>query len=168
MDLPQHLFNYVSSITPLVSVELVITCPSSHVLLSWRDDDLYGPGWHLPGGIVRHKESLIDRIRFVALKECSIDRFESCIFLQVNQIMNPNRNLRGHFISLVYGLSIDYVPCVDQDNCQNGSLGLFSSAPTNLIEQHRRFVGLINSCISGSPTNIDPSGNVCLEYSLEK
>ena len=168
MELPQHLFNYVSSITPLVSVELIITCPSKLVLLSWRDDDLYGPGWHLPGGIVRHKESLIDRIRFVALKECAIDRFDSCTFLQINQIMNPNRNLRGHFISLVYGLSIGYDPCVDQNDFKNGSLGLFSSAPTNLIEQHRRFEGLINACISGSAANIDPSGNVCSEYFFEK
>lgn len=167
MELPQHLFNYVSSITPLVSVELIITCPSRLVLLNWRDDGLYGPGWHLPGGIVRHKESLIDRIRFVALKECGIDRFESCTFLQINQIMNPNRNLRGHFISLVYGLSIGYDPFVDQADFQNGSLGLFSSAPTNLIEQHRRFESLINASISGSSTNIDPSGNVCSDYFLK-
>ena len=166
MELPQHLFDYVSSITPLISVELIITCPSGLVLLSWRDDGMYGPGWHLPGGIVRHKESLIDRIRIVALKECSIETITSCTFLQVNQVMNPHRDLRGHFITLVYGLTIDYMPTTDQNAYQNGSLGLFTSAPANLIEQHRRFQSLINSCISGSYTSIDPAGNVCSDYNI--
>ncbi len=168
MDLPQHLFDYVSSITPLVSVELVVTCPSNLVLLSWRDDGLYGPGWHLPGGILRHKESLIDRIRLVASKECSIESFVSCTFLQVNQIMNPDRNLRGHFIAFVYCLAIDHIPCFDKSDLKNGSLELFSCAPPNLIEQHRRFENLINSCISGDHRSIDPAGNVCSEYSVIK
>ena len=166
MELPQHLFNYVSSITPLVSVELIITCPSNLVLLSWRDDDLYGPGWHLPGGIVRHKESLINRIRLVASKECSIENFESCTFLQVNQVMNTNRDLRGHFIALVFGLTLDYIPTLQKVDRQNGSLGLFSSAPLDLIDQHRQFVELINSRISGSRIPLDPSGNVCSEYNV--
>ena len=166
MELPQHLFNYVSSITPLISVELIISCPSNLVLLSWRDDGLYGPGWHMPGGIVRHKESLIHRIRQVAFKECSIETFQSFTFLQVNQIMNPNRDLRGHFIALVFGLTIDYIPSAAQGIRQNGSLGLFSSAPPNLIQQHRHFEKLINSFISGSHSTIDPAGNVCSEYTI--
>ena len=168
MELPQHLFNYVSSITPLVSVELVITTPSKHVLLSWRDDGLYGPGWHLPGGVLRHKESLIDRIRTVASKECSVESFISCNFVQVNQIMNPNRDLRGHFIAFVYHLCIDHDPTLDNSILTNGSLSLFSSAPSNLIKQHLQFKSLINSCISGSQSTINPAGNVCLEYSITK
>ncbi len=164
MELPQHLFNYVSSITPLISVELIIKCPSNLVLLSWRDDGLYGPGWHLPGGVVRHKESLIDRIHAVASTECCIESFEPCTFLQVNQIMNPNRDLRGHFLAFAFGLSIDFVPSVDQRNPQNGSLGLFPTAPSNLIPQHRRYANLINTFISGATTPIDPAGNICSEY----
>ena len=166
MDLPQHLFNYVSSITPLISVELIITCPSNLVLLSWRDDGLYGPGWHLPGGIVRHKESLIHRIRQVAFNECSIDTFQSCTFLQVNQIMNPHRDLRGHFIALVFRLTIDYIPSVNQGILENGSLALFPTAPANLIQQHRHFETLINFCLSGAHASIDPSGNVCSDYTI--
>jgi len=166
MDLPQHLFNYVSSITPLVNVELVITGPSKFVLLSWRDDGLYGPGWHLPGGILRYKESLLDRIRLVAYSECNIGSFTTCTFLQVNQVINPRRDLRGHFISLVFGLSIDYIPVVGEPNTQDGSLGLFYSAPANLIDQHRRYIELINAFISHSSFSIDHSGNSCHSYSL--
>ena len=164
MELPQHLFDYVSSITPLISVELIITCPDDCVLLSWRDDGVYGPGWHLPGGIVRHKESLLKRIRIVASQECSIENFDTCTFLQVNQIMNPNRNHRGHFITILYGITLDYVPSIEKNDLKNGSLGLFSSAPCNLIVQHRQFRGLIDSCISGNVNNIDPAGNVCSDY----
>ncbi len=166
MQLPQHLFNYVSSITPLISVELIITCPSNLVLLSWRDDCLYGPGWHLPGGVLRYKESIIHRIRQVAFNECAIHSFQSCSFLQVNQIMNPNRDLRGHFIALVFGIKINYIPKTDQGICKNGSLRLFSSSPPNLIDQHRHFEQLINSCILGSHMTIDPSGNVCSDYDI--
>jgi len=167
MDLPQHLFDYVSSITPLVNVELVITGPSKFVLLSWRDDGLYGPGWHLPGGILRYKESLLDRIERVAYSECNIESFTTCTFLQVNQVMNPSRDLRGHFISLIFGLSIDYIPVVGDSSYQHGSLGLFYSAPANLIDQHRRYIALINAFISESSSSIDHSGNVCHHYSLQ-
>ena len=166
MNLPQHLFNYVSTITPLVSVELIIISPSNHVLLSWRDDGLYGPGWHLPGGIIRHKESLIDRIRIVALKECGIDKIKRCRFLQVNQIMNPDRDLRGHFISLTYCIEIDYEPQILDIDLVDGSLRLFPSAPENLITQHIRYSSLIDACISSSHHSIDSSGNVCSEYSV--
>lgn len=161
MDLPQHLFNYVSTITPLVSVELVIRCPRNKVLLSWRDDDLYGPGWHLPGGVVRYKESLIDRVSLVASIECSIDSFDSCTFLQVNQTINSSRDLRGHFISLIYGLTINYVPRISHSTLTNGSLALFSASPPNLIAQHLQYSDLINSFLSGDNENIEAAGNVC-------
>ena len=165
MDLPNHLFHYISSITPLVSVELIITTPSNLVILAWRDDGMYGPGWHLPGGVLRHKESLIDRIRYVALHECSIESFSSCDFLQVNQVMNPERDIRGHFISLLFHLTIDYTPGNINTSFSNGSLGLFSSAPNNLISQHLIYSDIINSCTKISVPFCSSSGNVCNEYS---
>ena len=166
MDLPQHLFNYVSSITPLVNVELVIVCPSNSVILTWRDDGLYGPGWHLPGGVLRHKELLIDRIRLVASSECSIESFSSCSFLQINQVMNPNRDLRGHFISLVYGVTIDYIPSISQSDLRNGSMRLFSSPPDNLIKQHRRYKRLIELFMADNASSISSAGNVCSEEAV--
>jgi colanic acid biosynthesis protein WcaH len=31
-------------------------------LLTWRDDESFGAGWHVPGGIIRYKETAADRI----------------------------------------------------------------------------------------------------------
>ena len=70
--------------------------------------------------------------------------------------MNPNRDIRGHFIALVFGVTIDYIPIIDKHHLVNGSLDLFPSAPSNLIDQHRCFESLINSCISGNYSLTNP------------
>ena len=51
IGLPEELFLYVSSITPLVNVDLLIKDDRGRALLTWRDDSYYGPDWHVPGGI---------------------------------------------------------------------------------------------------------------------
>ena len=56
--LPDELFYYISRITPLVNVDLLIKDESERTLLSWRDDQYCGKGWHVPGGIVRFKETM--------------------------------------------------------------------------------------------------------------
>ena len=40
-----------------------------NTLLAWRDDHLNGKGWHIPGGIIRFKESIKKRINEVAKNE---------------------------------------------------------------------------------------------------
>ena len=59
-------FLLVSQLTPLVNVELLIDDKEKGSLLTWRHDEFYGPGWHLPGGIVRFKELASTRIKKVA------------------------------------------------------------------------------------------------------
>ena len=71
--LPNHLFRYISSITPLINVDLIVCDPKKGFLLSWRSDEYYGPGWHIPGGIIRFKENFIDRLYFVAKNELNLD-----------------------------------------------------------------------------------------------
>ena len=59
----KNLFESISSLTPAVSVELIIKSQDQQSnLLTWRDDELYGPGWHVPGGVVRFKETLSSRV----------------------------------------------------------------------------------------------------------
>ena len=57
------LYEAVSRLTPSISVEAVVKNPdASKTLLIWRNDRMYGPGWHLPGGVLRFKETLKDRL----------------------------------------------------------------------------------------------------------
>ena len=61
--LPDDLFYYVSSITPMINVDLLIKNKKGHTLLAWRDDQYAGKGWHIPGGIIRFKESINEGVR---------------------------------------------------------------------------------------------------------
>ena len=86
----------------MVNVDLLIHNPTKGVILTWRSDKFYGPGWHIPGGIIRFKESLITRLKKVALKELNIEKIEKINFQSIYQIMNPTRDIRGHFLSLCF------------------------------------------------------------------
>ena len=71
--LPEDVFRFVSRITPLINVDLLIQDDRSRTLLTWRDDEFFGPGWHVPGGIIRYKESAADRLRACAREELGAD-----------------------------------------------------------------------------------------------
>ncbi|MEO1944761.1 MAG: NUDIX domain-containing protein, partial [Candidatus Thioglobus sp.] len=60
--LPEEVFLFTSRITPIVNVDLIIRNNNNETLLTWRGGDYYSPGWHIPGGIVRYKESMHERI----------------------------------------------------------------------------------------------------------
>ena len=60
----------------MVNVDLLIHNPNK-VLFVMGSDKFYGPGWHIPGGIIRFKESLITRLKKVALKELNIEKIEN-------------------------------------------------------------------------------------------
>ena len=53
--LPQEIFFFISRITPMINVDLLIKDEKGRTLLAWRDDEFY-KGWHIPGGIIRFKE----------------------------------------------------------------------------------------------------------------
>ena len=60
--LPQEIFYFVSRTTPMVNVDLLIKDERKRTLLAWRNDALAGEGWHLPGGIIRFKEKIEERL----------------------------------------------------------------------------------------------------------
>jgi len=66
MGLPEDIFQFFSRNTPMVNVDLLIKDENGRTLLSWRGTQFSGVGWHVPGGIVRYKESLEYRIQKVA------------------------------------------------------------------------------------------------------
>lgn len=59
--LPEDLF-FATSLIPLVNVDLFVH-EGKKILLSWRDDEFHGKGWHIPGGCIRLKETCEDRIQ---------------------------------------------------------------------------------------------------------
>lgn len=95
------LFDTVSCLTPMVNVDLLIYNTEGKMLVSWREDAVCGKGWHIPGGIIRFKEHMKDRIEKTALEElgCIVD-FDP-VPLEINEII-LDQTIRGHFISLLY------------------------------------------------------------------
>jgi len=100
--LPEDLLMLVSRLTPLVNVDLLIQDSGGRTLLTWRHDRFYGPGWHIPGGIIRYKEKALDRIRAVALRELVAEVESEAAPLLVREYIDLHAGDRGHFISLLY------------------------------------------------------------------
>jgi colanic acid biosynthesis protein WcaH len=146
--LPPDVFRLVSQLTPLVNVDLLIHDESGQTLLTWRADEFYGPGWHIPGGIVRFKESLATRIAKVADLElgCTVDFDPKPIAM--NEITHPRRNVRGHFISFLYTCRLNSEP--DEKLKFHGKIPLNGQwqwcdrCPDPLIPVHERYRDFIN------------------------
>jgi ADP-ribose pyrophosphatase YjhB (NUDIX family) len=100
--LPEEFFLFVSRFTPIVNVDLLIRDDRERTLLTWREDEYYGSGWHVPGGIIRYKESAEDRIRATARREIGADVAFDPEPIAIEQAVEPGRRERGHFISLLY------------------------------------------------------------------
>src|SRR4030042_3341997 len=97
--LPEEVFLCISRMTPLVNVDLLIKNDENQTLLTWRDDVYWGPGWHIPGGIIRHKETFADRIKAVAKNEVGAEVKFYSIPLAMNEVIIKERKDRSHFIS---------------------------------------------------------------------
>ena len=67
--LPEEVFLFASRIMPLINVDLLIQEDGGRTLLTWRDDESFGQGWHIPGGIIRYKQTTAERIRACARQE---------------------------------------------------------------------------------------------------
>lgn len=86
---------------PMVNVDLFITDESGRVLLTWRDDEIYGAGWHVPGGVIRFQETADQRIRATAREELGAEVSYDPVPLVEEQI-HPERTTRAHHVALVY------------------------------------------------------------------
>jgi ADP-ribose pyrophosphatase YjhB (NUDIX family) len=138
--LPEEVFLFISQLTPMVNVELLIKDPIKGTLLTWRHDEFYGPDWHLPGGIIRFKELAETRVEKVAKKELNSTVSFLKKPIEINEIMNKDRDVRGHFLSLLYECkltsSLNEVSRFDKNSPRNGSWCWFKKCPENLIYQH--------------------------------
>ena len=137
--LPDEIFYFISRITPLVNVDLLIKDERGRALLAWRDDKHTSKGWHIPGGIVRFKETMETRIKKVAESEIGTEvQFEPAP-IAVNEIIIKEKDIRGHFISVLYkcSLSSKFVPNnKGLSNKDPGYLEWHEGGPENLLKFH--------------------------------
>jgi colanic acid biosynthesis protein WcaH len=141
--LPIELFYFVSRLTPLVNVDLLIRNDRGEILLTWRHDQFY-KGWHIPGGIIRFKETAAERIKAVAHSELGANVEADATPCEVHEKQNCQRDVRGHFISLLYEARLtsgldDARKCVDVARPMDGQWAWHGPCPDLLLPNHASY-----------------------------
>lgn len=140
--LPADIFYYISRTTPLVNVDLLIKDEKGRILLAWRDDQFSGTGWHIPGGIIRYKETFEERLQKVALKELGTKVDFEPNPITVRQIIIEGRKDRSHFISFLYLCHLNSSFEINNKNLkenQPGFLKWHDKCPANIIKCHEPY-----------------------------
>lgn len=138
----EDLFLAVSQLVPCLNVELLVkSIDRKSTLLTWRADQYYGPGWHVPGGVVRFKEKLEERVHKVAIRE--LDRELATVNgpIGFHEMFNVNRNVRGHFVSFVFEVTLKQPPDEKMrayDYPIDGMWRWFDHCPDNLIPNQKQ------------------------------
>lgn len=141
--LGEELFLQISSLVPIVNVDLLVYNERGQFLLVKRNDPHCGKGWHVPGGCIRFKETCEERIHKVAQKELGINKFffdkdPIKVFEIIENENRPieNQNERAHFITLVYKCYVDDSYEINNGNLtekDGGCIKWFDKLPDDLI-----------------------------------
>lgn len=143
--LPLELFEWISSMVPIPNVDLMVLNEKNEILLSWRDDEYYGRGWHLPGGCIRFKETAIERVQKTAKVELGseviIENNQNPIAVK-DMIMGKDSlepYKRAHHIAILYkckfpeGFVINNGVLKEEDA---GFLKWFEKIPNDILKVH--------------------------------
>lgn len=145
--LPEEVFLFASRITPMINVDLLIKNEQNQPLLTWRDDGYYSAGWHVPGGIIRYKEKIVDRVLAVARNELGAKVDFNDVPLAINEVIHDTRKNRGHFISILYRCSLTQQPDESlrcKDSLPHPNEWMWHHAcPDNIISVHEMYRKLI-------------------------
>ena len=145
-DLPLDIFYLSTRLSPTLNVDLLIKDERGRTLLAWRDDRTAGSGWHVPGGIVRFKESLIERVHKVAAEELETTVKVDPVPIGHNEVIRSHHT-RGHFYSVLFSCTIEgpYIPAnTGVHPYDAGYLRWHEAAPDNLVEVHEMYREHIN------------------------
>lgn len=156
-----ELFQFISSLTPIVNIDILLLNEKGQVLMSWRDDQYCGKGWHIPGGCVRLLETLDRRIHLTAINELGVDvDYESAPLLISENIadkhMLEQSNMeRSHFLSLLYRCYVrDFTKIRDIDGERiPGHFNWFSEIPDDFLEVQFFYKSYLNRILK--------EGNIC-------
>lgn len=146
-SIPDELFIFSTTLVPIVNVDLFVTNDKGQILLSWRDDIYHGKGWHIPGGCLRLKEKLHDRVIKTAEKEIGVPIKFNPVPITVREYMESdyrptlsNQLERCHNISFLYDCIIEEGYAVPE-MMDGVALRWFDELPDDLLETHVNLYG---------------------------
>jgi len=135
MGLPEEIFHFVSRSTPIVNVDLLIKDEDNRVLLAWRDDEFAGSGWHVPGGIVRFKETIVDRLKLVSELEIGSPIEYQDVPLCVEEVILEH-DTRGHFVSFLYACKVPNDFVLNNNNSFYGNFNFMNEGEVGHLQWH--------------------------------
>jgi len=148
--LPHWLFLFGTYFFPQINIEVICKHPDGSFYLTWRDDQFKNYGWHIPGGIIRPNESLIDRVKLTINDELPFLSLDNASFELVgfSQVLSSPPSIRSHFFSLVYVCSLSnffHIPFDKRDTTL-----ITYDLPENTITNHLRYAPLFKSLRTSS------------------
>ncbi len=147
-QMPEEVFLFLSRHRPLVCVDLLIQNAQDETLLSWRDDKFFGKGWHLPGGVIRFKETREERIRKVAELELGAQISFDETPLAIQEYLHMGQRERSHQYSFLIRSFLTTPPdetrrCRSLNSPAAGEWMWFRKAP-DLLDVHKGYARFIN------------------------
>lgn len=148
--LPKELFHFATALIPCANIDLFIT-RGNQLLLTWRDDEFYGQGWHIPGGCLRMRETLDNRIQETARNEIGTEViydpnsfFTREVMVTEDRPWLKNQLERSHNISMLFDCRLPdgfKVNNTDADEHMAGYIKWFDQVPPDLLEAHKSLYG---------------------------
>ncbi len=140
--LPEELFLQISSLVPIPNVDLFILDEQGRLLLTRREDRYFGKGWHLPGGCIRFKETMMDRLIKTAQTELGtmirVDEEPITIKDVIIKEERPgleDQNMRAHHLAVLFRCYPDDHKYINQ-MIEQGEAGWFEHIPKDLLQVH--------------------------------
>lgn len=150
--LPQDIFHLSTRLSPTLNVDLLAQDENGRTLLAWRDDNFAGSGWHLPGGVVRFKETLVDRVQQVAITELRTRVRIDPTPIAHNEVFRPH-DTRGHFYSVLFKCRPPpgFMPANGTLlSTDAGYLKWHKKCPHSLVPVHEMYREIINGGTDGN------------------
>jgi colanic acid biosynthesis protein WcaH len=146
---PLPVFLMISRLVPLFTVDLLVQDAEGRTLLTWRDDAYFGAGWHVPGGAVRYKETIAQRIQACAAEELGAEVAFDPVPLAVEEEIDPAQRTRGHNVALLYRCRLLAGP----DPARRAAPGRprpdewawHERSPDDLLPVHRRYARFLGA-----------------------
>ena len=131
-------YEFIFSRVPRLCLDFIII-KDDRILLSQRDIEPYKGFWHLPGGMVRYKESFDDAAERILQDELGVSptNKESAGFIEFLKEVNEN-GLHTHSVSIVFKTKLGEGKI--RGSNQASEVDFFESLPENVIPPQKKFL----------------------------
>lgn len=131
-------YNFIYNQTPRLCVDLVVRVEGG-IVLSLRDIEPYKGLWHMPGGKVGFKETLLEAAKRIAKKELGVE-VEVVRTLGACEILNDDlsESQPRHSVSIV--LEVSVVAGTPHPATEAKEVATFSALPEKVHPYHGPFL----------------------------